>query len=204
MPARGRIGRGRTPTSSVVPPIARMPDGRRRRATPRSSSMASSELDPGPVRVLVVDGDRRVRTSLGQLLELADGITLTGVSLDVEGAVRTLEGTKVDVVVMESAPSRLPGRSRARERHRRSLAGRPRRVAQLARGGPACGAGLRDGRASNGPARRPPRPAPRELRPDRLPLGRARERAARPAPFEGPVLGYRCPRHDRVRVDHGR
>ena len=67
--------------------------------------MASSELDPGPVRVLVVDGDRRVRTSLGHLLELADGIALTGVSLDVEEAVRTLEGTKVDVVVMDP---RLP------------------------------------------------------------------------------------------------
>jgi DNA-binding NtrC family response regulator len=67
--------------------------------------MTASELDPGPVRVLVVDGDRRVRTSLGRLLELADGITLTGVSLDVEGAVRTLEGTEVDVVVMDP---RLP------------------------------------------------------------------------------------------------
>jgi DNA-binding NtrC family response regulator len=67
--------------------------------------MTDSELDPGHVRVLVVDGDRRVRTSLGRLLELADGITLTGVSLDVEGAVRTLEGTEVDVVVMDP---RLP------------------------------------------------------------------------------------------------
>jgi DNA-binding NtrC family response regulator len=67
--------------------------------------MTASELDAGPVRVLVVDGDRRVRTSLGRLLELADGITLTGVSLDVEGAVRALEGTEVDVVVMDP---RLP------------------------------------------------------------------------------------------------
>ena len=67
--------------------------------------MTDSELDPGHVRVLVVDGDRRVRTSLGRLLELADGITLTGVSLDVEGAVRTLEATEVDVVVMDP---RLP------------------------------------------------------------------------------------------------
>jgi hypothetical protein len=71
----------------------------------RSRDMAASDPDPGPVRVLVVDGDRRVRTSLGQLLELADGIMLTGVCLDVDGAMRTLEETEVDVVVMDP---RLP------------------------------------------------------------------------------------------------
>jgi hypothetical protein len=50
-------------------------------------------------------GIGRVRTSLGQLLELADGITLTGVCLDPDGAMRLLEETEVDVVVMDP---RLP------------------------------------------------------------------------------------------------
>jgi CheY-like chemotaxis protein len=67
--------------------------------------MAASSDDPGLVRVLVVDGDRRVRGSLGRLLELADGIALTGVCDDVAGALRLLEGTTVDVVVMDP---RLP------------------------------------------------------------------------------------------------
>ena len=67
--------------------------------------MADSDVDPGLVRVLVVDGDRRVRSSLSHLIELADGIVLTGVCLDVEGAVRTLEQGGVDVVVMDP---RLP------------------------------------------------------------------------------------------------
>jgi hypothetical protein len=83
--------------------MARMPDARIARMTARSVVMAAS--DPDPVRVLVVDGDRRVRTSLGQLLELADGITLTGVCLDPDGAMRLLEETEVDVVVMDP---RLP------------------------------------------------------------------------------------------------
>jgi DNA-binding NtrC family response regulator len=67
--------------------------------------MAAPADDPAPVRVLVVDADRRVRTSLARLLELADGIALTGVCPDVEGAVRTLESSEVDVVVMDP---RLP------------------------------------------------------------------------------------------------
>ena len=67
--------------------------------------MAASATEPGPVRVLVVDGDRRVRTSLGHLLEVADGITLTGVCTDVDAAMRVLEGGEVDVVVMDP---RLP------------------------------------------------------------------------------------------------
>jgi DNA-binding NtrC family response regulator len=67
--------------------------------------MASASVDPGLVRVLVVDGDRRVRGSLGRLLEIADGIVVTGVCDDVEGAVRVLEETAVDVVVMDP---RLP------------------------------------------------------------------------------------------------
>jgi DNA-binding NtrC family response regulator len=67
--------------------------------------MAASAVDPDPVRVLVVDEDRRVRTSLSQLLQLAEGVTLTGVCMDVEGAMRTLEEGDVDVVVMDP---RLP------------------------------------------------------------------------------------------------
>jgi DNA-binding NtrC family response regulator len=64
-----------------------------------------ADVDPRPVRVAVVDGDRRVRSSLSRLLELADGIVLTGVCLDPEGAVRLLEESDVDVVVMDP---RLP------------------------------------------------------------------------------------------------
>ena len=70
--------------------------------------MAASEVGSRPVRVLVVDGDRRVRSSSSswlKLLELADGVALVGVCLDVEGAIRTLESTEIDVVVMDP---RLP------------------------------------------------------------------------------------------------
>jgi hypothetical protein len=78
--------------------------------------MAASAFEPGPVRVLVVDGDRRVRTSLSRLLEVADGITLTGVCPDVDGAVRTLEAGEVDVVVMDPRLPDFPaGRALAHE-----------------------------------------------------------------------------------------
>ena len=67
--------------------------------------MLASHVDPPSVRVLVVDGDRRVRTSLSRLVELADGIVLTGMCLDADEAMRVLERGEVDVVVMDP---RLP------------------------------------------------------------------------------------------------
>lgn len=58
-----------------------------------------------PVRVLVVDADRRVRQSLAGLIRVSDGLTLSGVVGDPVGAMHALERDPVDVVLIDP---RLP------------------------------------------------------------------------------------------------
>lgn len=58
-----------------------------------------------PVRVLVVDADRRVRQSLAGLIGVSDGLTLTASVGDPVAAITVLESTGADVVVMDP---RLP------------------------------------------------------------------------------------------------
>ena len=58
-----------------------------------------------PVRVLVVDADRRVRQSLAGLIRVSDGLTLAGAVGDPIGAMHALEGDRVDVVLIDP---RLP------------------------------------------------------------------------------------------------
>lgn len=58
-----------------------------------------------PVRVLVVDADRRVRQSLAGLIRVSDGLELAGVAGDPVGAMHTLEHAEVDVVLIDP---RLP------------------------------------------------------------------------------------------------
>jgi DNA-binding NarL/FixJ family response regulator len=58
-----------------------------------------------PVRVLVVDADRRVRQSLAGLIRVSDGLTLTAAVGDPVGAMDALEGQGVDVVLIDP---RLP------------------------------------------------------------------------------------------------
>ncbi len=58
-----------------------------------------------PVRVLVVDADRRVRQSLAGLIGVSDGLALAGAVGDPVGAMHVLEGDAVDVVLIDP---RLP------------------------------------------------------------------------------------------------
>jgi DNA-binding NarL/FixJ family response regulator len=58
-----------------------------------------------PVRVLVVDADRRVRQSLAGLIRVSDGLTLTGAVGDPVAAMHALERDAVDVVLIDP---RLP------------------------------------------------------------------------------------------------
>jgi DNA-binding NarL/FixJ family response regulator len=58
-----------------------------------------------PIRVLVVDADRRVRQSVCGLIELADGLELAGWAADPAGALETLRSDPVDVVLLDP---RLP------------------------------------------------------------------------------------------------
>jgi len=58
-----------------------------------------------PVRVLVVDSDRRVRQSLAGLIRISDGLDLTGVVADPSAAVEVLERDRIDVVLIDP---RLP------------------------------------------------------------------------------------------------
>lgn len=81
-----------------------------------------------PVRVLVVDADRRVRQGLAGLIRVSDGLSLAGAVGDAMSAMRTLEGAGADVVLIDP---RLPeaevglallGEIRARWPHLRVVA----------------------------------------------------------------------------------
>jgi DNA-binding NarL/FixJ family response regulator len=58
-----------------------------------------------PVRVLVVDADRRVRQSLAGLIRVSDGLSLAAAVGDPAGAMHALEGSGADVVLIDP---RLP------------------------------------------------------------------------------------------------
>lgn len=58
-----------------------------------------------PVRVLVVDADRRVRQSLAGLIRVSDGLSLTAAVGDPVGAMDALEGEGADVLLIDP---RLP------------------------------------------------------------------------------------------------
>ncbi len=58
-----------------------------------------------PVRVLVVDADRRVRQGLAGLIRVSDGLQLDGATGDPAVAVRTLEAGRPQVVLIDP---RLP------------------------------------------------------------------------------------------------
>lgn len=61
--------------------------------------------DREPVRVLVVDADRRVRQSLAGLIRVSDGLRLAAAVGDPVGAMRALEVDGADVVLIDP---RLP------------------------------------------------------------------------------------------------
>jgi DNA-binding NarL/FixJ family response regulator len=67
----------------------------------RPGSRAASLPDGSPVRVLVVDADRRVRAAMASLIALAGGLELVGSVAHVAGAVEALETAPVDVVVID-------------------------------------------------------------------------------------------------------
>ncbi len=58
-----------------------------------------------PLRVLVVDADRRVRQSLCGLIDLADGMAVACSAADPAGALANLAAERVDVVLLDP---RLP------------------------------------------------------------------------------------------------
>jgi len=58
-----------------------------------------------PVRVLVVDADRRVRQSLAGLIRVSDGLSLSGAVGDPVGVMHALDSAPVDVVLIDP---RLP------------------------------------------------------------------------------------------------
>lgn len=68
--------------------------------------MTRPHLDlAAPVRVLVVDADRRVRQSLGGLIDLAEDLHVVGSASDPASALAILDADRADVVLMDP---RLP------------------------------------------------------------------------------------------------
>ena len=73
-----------------------------------------------PVRVLVVDSDRRVRQSLAGLIRVSDGLDLSGVAADPVAAVHLLEDDGTDVLLIDPRlPEAEMGLALLTELHRR-------------------------------------------------------------------------------------
>lgn len=65
---------------------------------------------PRPSHVLVVDGDRRVRQSVSDLIALAEDLELTGTVADGRAAVDSLETRPADIVLIDpSLPDEATG-----------------------------------------------------------------------------------------------
>jgi DNA-binding NarL/FixJ family response regulator len=61
--------------------------------------------DDRSLRVLIVDADRRVRHSLGGLIELTDGLSVAGAAADPASAIAILERGTIDICLIDP---RLP------------------------------------------------------------------------------------------------
>jgi DNA-binding NarL/FixJ family response regulator len=73
-----------------------------------------------PVRVLVVDSDRRVRQSLAGLIQCSDGLDLTGTAADPAGTMELLEADHADVLLIDPRlPEAEMGYALLGELHRR-------------------------------------------------------------------------------------
>ncbi len=73
-----------------------------------------------PVRVLVVDADRRVRQSLAGLIRCSDGLDLCGVAADPASAMALLEHDPTDVLLIDPRlPEAEMGLALLLELHRR-------------------------------------------------------------------------------------
>jgi DNA-binding NarL/FixJ family response regulator len=68
---------------------------------PLSPPAAPASLALPPVRVVVVDGDRRVRAAIAALVGLADGLELSASVGHVAAALAALESTPADVLVVD-------------------------------------------------------------------------------------------------------
>ena len=67
--------------------------------------MTTTRPTSRPRRVLIIDADRRVRTSLSSVLSLVPGVEVVGAVGDPEAALAILEAANVDVVAIDP---RLP------------------------------------------------------------------------------------------------
>ncbi len=73
-----------------------------------------------PVRVLVVDSDRRVRQSLAGLIRVSDGLDLCGVAADPASTMALLEHDRADVLLIDPRlPEAEMGLALLAELHRR-------------------------------------------------------------------------------------
>jgi CheY-like chemotaxis protein len=70
--------------------------------------MTAAEHDPVPLRLLVVDADRRVRSSLADLLALAEHVEVVGSAGHARAAVDACEAERPDAVVIDPRLPELP------------------------------------------------------------------------------------------------
>ena len=65
------------------------------------TSSASGPGSPNPVRVLIVDDDRRVRQSLSGLIALRDGVEVVGTAPDSAAALEMVRAAGPDTVLLD-------------------------------------------------------------------------------------------------------
>jgi CheY-like chemotaxis protein len=101
------IGRGRAgPDSRAMTPRtpthqATDPDPSRRPVAPPDPSGPDDASPLATQRILVVDGDHRVRDSLADLIGLADGVVIVGTTSQLEETLEAIARLVPDVVVID-------------------------------------------------------------------------------------------------------
>ena len=69
---------------------------------------AAGDSRPGPLRLLVVDADRRVRSSLAGLLDLAEEVEVVGSAGHARAALDACEAQRPDAVIVDPRLPELP------------------------------------------------------------------------------------------------
>jgi DNA-binding NarL/FixJ family response regulator len=82
-------------------PDGRTPPARQDDGVTETSQPNGPLQIPGPVRVLIVDDDRRVRQSLSGLMDLREGIEIVGTAADGEACIALCGAVAPDTVLLD-------------------------------------------------------------------------------------------------------
>ena len=105
-PAPGRHGRGRTERRHLAPVRTTPPEGP---ARPRPEGIRMTETAAGPIRIVLADDERMVRTALRVILSAEDGLEVVGEAATGAEAVSVVRELTPDVVLMDVRMPEIDG-----------------------------------------------------------------------------------------------